>query len=68
MIEVFTQLLGMSNIAANVFGFGKKADLTAQKMKVALMFNTAPQLHSSTETAFLPNPCYRMAAVNQHKL
>jgi hypothetical protein len=55
-------------MAHNVFGLGEEADLTAQKIKVALMFNTAPQIHSSTETAFLPNPCYRMAAVNQHKL
>jgi len=60
--------LGCRCIAYNVFGLGEEADLTAQKIKVALMFNTAPQIHSSTETAFLPNPCYRMAAVNQHKL
>jgi len=46
------------SLAHNGFGLGEEADLTAQKMKVALIFNTAPQLHSSTETAFLPNPCY----------
>ena len=55
-------------MSANGIGLGEEADLTAQTMIVALMFNTAPQLHSSTETAFFPNPCYRMAAVNQHKL
>jgi len=55
----------MIAISHNVFGLGEEADLTAQKMIVALMFNIAPQLHSSTKTAFLPNPCYRMAAVFQ---
>lgn len=45
-------------IAPNVFGLGEEADLTAQKMKVAQMFNTPQQLHSSTSAAFLPNPCY----------
>ena len=58
----------LGKLAVNGIGLGEEADLTAQKIKVALMFNTAPQIHSSTETAFLPNPCYRMAAVNQHKL
>ena len=37
---------------------GEVADLTAKKMKVAQMFNTPKQLHSSTSAAFLPNPCY----------
>ena len=46
-------------IAYNDFGLGEEADLTAQKMKVAQMFNTPRQLHSSTSAAFLPNPCYK---------
>ena len=41
-------------VAANVFGLGEEAELTAQKMKVAQMFNTPKQLHSSTSAAFLP--------------
>jgi hypothetical protein len=45
-------------VADNVFGLGEEAYLTAQKMKVAQMFNTPQQLHSSTSAAFLPNPCY----------
>ena len=45
-------------LAYNVFGLGEEAELTAQKMKVAQMFNTPQQLHSSTSAAFLPNPCY----------
>ena len=45
-------------MAHNVFGLGEEADLTAQKMKVAQMFNTPQQLYSSTSAAFLPNPCY----------
>lgn len=45
-------------MAHNGIGLGEEADLTAQKMKVTLMFNTAPQLNSSTSAAFLPNPCY----------
>ena len=52
----------------NVFGLGEEADLTAQKMKVAQMFNAPPQLNSSTPAAFLPNPCYMMAAVNYHRI
>ena len=47
-----------SQLAGNGFGLGEEADLTAQKMKVAQMFNTPQQLHSSTSAAFLPNPCY----------
>lgn len=46
------------SMTANGFGLGEEADLTAQKMKVAQIFNTPQQLHSSTSTAFLPNPCY----------
>lgn len=52
----------------NGFGLGEEADLTAQKMKVAQMFNTPQQLYSSTSAAFLPNPCYMMAAVNYHRI
>jgi len=52
----------------NVFGLGEEADLTAQKMIEAQMFNTPQQLHSSTSAAFLPNPCYRIAAVNYHRI
>jgi hypothetical protein len=48
---------GVKIILPNGIGLGEEADLTAQKMIVALMFNTAPQLYSSTETAFLPNSC-----------
>jgi len=51
----------MVAITYNVFGLGEEADLTAQKMKVAQMFNTPQQLHSSTSAAFLPNPCYTLA-------
>lgn len=49
-------------------GIGEEADLTAQKMKVAQRFNTPQQLHSSTSAAFLPIPCYMMAAVNYHRI
>ena len=49
---------GQVAITHNVFGFGEEADLTAHKMKVAQIFNTPQQLHSSTSAAFLPNPCY----------
>lgn len=35
-------------LAYNVKGLGEEAELTAQKMKVAQMFNTPQQLHSST--------------------
>jgi predicted Mrr-cat superfamily restriction endonuclease len=45
-------------MTANGFGLGEEADLTAHKMKVAQIFNTPQQLHSSTSAAFLPNPCY----------
>ena len=55
-------------ITHNVFGLGEEAELTAQKMKVAQMFNTPQQLHSSTSAAFLQNPCYMMAAVNYHRI
>jgi len=48
-------------ITANGLGLGEEADLTVQKMKVAQMFNTPQQLHSSTSAAFLPNPCYTLA-------
>jgi len=41
---------------ADNFGLGEEADLTAQKMKVAQMFNTPQQLYSSTSAAFLPIP------------
>jgi len=44
-------------LTANGFGLGEEADLTAQKMIEVLMFDIAPKFHSSTETAFLPNPC-----------
>ena len=49
----------LSLMAANGSGLGEEAELTAQKMKVAQMFNTPQQLYSSTSAAFLPNPCYR---------
>lgn len=52
----------------NGFGLCEEAELTAQKMKVAQMFNTPQQLHSSTSAAFLPNPCYMMAAANYHRI
>ena len=55
-------------MAYNGSGLGEEAELTAQKMKVAQMFNTPQQLHSSTSAAFLPNPCYMMAAVNYHRI
>ena len=55
-------------LATNVFGLGEEAELTAHKMKIAQMFNTPQQLHSSTSAAFLPNPCYMMAAVNYHRI
>lgn len=45
-------------ISHNVFGLGEEADLTAQKMIEAQMFNQLIQRHSSTSAAFLPNPCY----------
>jgi len=44
-------------LACNGFGLGEEAELTAQKMKVAKMFNTPQQLHSITSAAFLPNRC-----------
>lgn len=49
--------IAVFNIAANGIGLGEEADLTAQKMIEVLMFDIAPKFHSSTETAFLPNPC-----------
>lgn len=52
----------------NVFGLGEEAELTAQKMKVAQMFNTPQQLHSSTTAAFLPNPCYGQLRFNNDNL
>lgn len=53
-----TPCYGVVLMHHNVFGLGEEAELTAQKMKVAQMFNTPQQLHSSTSAAFLPNPCY----------
>lgn len=55
-------------ITHNVFGLGEEAELTAQKMKVAQMFNTPQQLHSSTTAAFLPNPCYGQLRFNNDNL
>lgn len=52
----------------NGFGLGEEAELTAQKMKVAQMFNTPQQLHSSTSAAFLPNPCYWQLRFNNENL
>lgn len=51
-------------VAANGSGLGEEADLTAQKMKVAQMFNTPQQLHSSTSATFLPSPCYGQYGFN----
>jgi len=59
---------GCPTVATNVLGLGEEADLTAQKMKVAQMFNTPQQFYSNTSAAFLPNPCYMMAAVNYHRI
>jgi len=56
------------SISHNVFGLGEVADLTVQKMKVAQMFNTPQQLHSSTSAAFLPNPCYGQLRFNNENL
>ena len=50
----------VGKIAANVFGLGEEADLTAQKMIEEQMFNQPIQRHSSTSAAFLPNPCYTL--------
>ena len=55
-------------LAYNGFGLGEEADLTAQKMKVAEMFNAPQQLHSSTSAAFLPNPCYGQLRFNKEIL
>jgi len=55
-------------MAANGSGLGEEAELTAQKMKVAQMFNTPQQLHSSTSAAFLPNPCYGQLRFNNDNL
>jgi len=55
--NVSTLLGSVIAIAYNVFALGEEADLTAQKMKVAQMFNTPPQLNSSTSAAFLPIYC-----------
>jgi hypothetical protein len=52
-------VVGVVKITPNGFGLGEEAELTVQKMKVAQMFNTPQQLHSSTSAAFLPNPCYK---------
>ena len=43
---------------------GEEAELTAHKMKVAQMFNTPQQLHSSTSAAFLPNRCYVLGGLS----
>jgi len=48
----------VAGIAGNVQGIGEEADLTAQKMIEAQMFNQPIQRHSSTSAAFLPMPCY----------
>lgn len=55
-------------MAGNGGGLGEEAELTAQKMKVAQMFNTPQQLHSSTSAAFLPNPCYGQLRFNNDNL
>lgn len=60
--------MDLSSITYNVFGLGEEAELTAQKMKVAQMFNTPQQLHSSTTAAFLPNPCYGQLRFNNDNL
>lgn len=59
---------GQQGISYNGIGLGEEADLTAQKMKVAQMFNTPQQLHSSTSAAFLPNPCYGQLRFNNEIL
>ena len=56
------------SIATNGRRLGEEAELTAQKMKVAQMFNTPQQLHSSTSAAFLPNPCYGQLRFNNENL
>lgn len=55
-------------ITGNGIGLGEEAELTAQKMKVAQMFNTPQQLHSSTSAAFLPKPCYGQLRFNNENL
>ena len=57
-----------TNDAHNGSGLGEEAELTAQKMIVAQMFNTPQQLHSSTSAAFLPNPCYGQLRFNNKNL
>ena len=57
----------VSAIAGNGSGLGEEAELTAQKMKVAQMFNTPQQLHSSTLAPIAQNTCYKLAAVNYRK-
>ena len=56
------------SMAHNGRRLGEEAELTAQKMKVAQMFNTPQQLHSSTSAAFLPNPCYGQLRFNNENL
>jgi len=56
--KLLMNLIRCTAIAANVQGIGEEADLTAQKMIEAQMFNQSIQRHSSTSAAFLPMPCY----------
>lgn len=58
----------LRRVAHNGKGLGEEAELTAQKMKVAQMFNTPQQLHSSTSVSFLPNPCYGQLRFNNENL
>ena len=54
-------------MAHNGQGIGEEADLTAQKMIEAQMFNQPIQRHSSTSAAFLPMPCYMPLRFNSRK-
>jgi len=55
-------------IAPNGFGLGEGGELEALLVVLAPKFDRSTKVQFTTEPPLLPNPCYRMAAVNQHKL
>jgi len=52
---------GRPTIGYNGLGLCEEAELEAQMLNVAQMFIRIPNVQFRTETAFLQNPCYRLA-------
>ena len=50
-----------ANIAYNVLGLCEEAELEAQMFGLVQKFIRIPNVQSSTEPAFLQNPCYLLA-------